>query len=168
MKSVLINIIVLFHVVVFLHGSATAMPQQITYDEVNNKLPNLDEEQGRIYFYRISSQPLIKDKISPPGVWLNHQIVGKSISGGFFFVDVCIGEHVVNISNSGKIMKLNLSPGEIAYIEAVEHSFNDVRPSLVDSDFALKKIKKSRYTGAKLRDIIEGDNYSKPNCHFIH
>jgi len=168
MKNVLINIMVLFHVVVFLLGSATAMPQQVTYDEVNNILPHLDEKQGRIYFYRTSSKPLKNDNISPPGVWLNHQIVGRSISGGFFFVDVCVGEHIVDISNSGELIKLNLSPGEIAYVEAVEHSFKDVRPFLVDSEFTLKKIKKSRYTGANLLDIIEGNNYAKPNCHFIH
>jgi hypothetical protein len=87
------------------------------HDEMASSIPSLKPGEGRIYFFRrlnmgwgAGIQPDIK---------LNGQVVGKSMPGGFFFVDRPAGNYVASVmTETEKTLSFTLAPGETKYVRS--------------------------------------------------
>jgi uncharacterized lipoprotein YajG len=62
--------------------------------EMQNKIPSLSPDQGRIYFYRTS----IVGMAVQPGIDLNGKTVGTCAPNGVFFADVTPGNYEASIT----------------------------------------------------------------------
>ncbi len=66
------------------------------FDEVQQTIPGIAPDRGRIYFYR--SGTLLGAGVQPD-VELNGSVVGRSKPGGFFYVDVPPANYEVALSS---------------------------------------------------------------------
>lgn len=77
-------------VAIFLTGCAATGPR---YAEVEASLPTLRSGYGRLVVYRPGS---LAGGAVQPDIKLNGEVIGKSQSGGFFFVDRTAGKYTVS------------------------------------------------------------------------
>ena len=116
--------------------------------ETQEALNPLDQNTGRIYFYREETTPLLDQ----PKVYLNDEVVGRSIPGGFFVVDRPPGEYRARCSKRGW-SSLTFTPeaGETRYVRTVFsrlHRGDLIRPYLVAETEALPAIEQLLNTGS--------------------
>jgi hypothetical protein len=87
-----------------------------SYQEMASSIAPAPRTQGRIYFVRPADYV---GAAIQPDIRLNDEVVGKSIPGGFFYVDRPPGDYKVSmfteVENS---VNFRLSAGETKYIEA--------------------------------------------------
>jgi hypothetical protein len=84
------------------------------HSEMEQSLPSLGENEGRIYFYRNS----ILGAAVQPEVSLNGQVVGKSQPSSFFFVDRPAGSYRATARTEAEgSIDIALRPRQTAYIE---------------------------------------------------
>jgi len=84
------------------------------HSEMEQSLPSLGENEGRIYFYRNS----ILGAAIQPEVSLNGQVVGKSQPSSFFFVDRPAGSYRATARTEAEgSIDIALRPRQTAYIE---------------------------------------------------
>ncbi|WGT61840.1 DUF2846 domain-containing protein [Variovorax paradoxus] len=94
-----------------LFGCSASGPR---HSEMEQSLPSLGENEGRIYFYRNS----ILGAAIQPEVLLNGQIVGKSQPSSFFFVDRPAGSYRATARTEAEgSIDIALRPRQTAYIE---------------------------------------------------
>ena len=118
---------------------------------ISDRMPMLHADQGRIFFYRDKSmfgaavQPMIR---------LNGEEVGKSVPGGFFFVDRPAGDYEASSSTEVKrSVTFTLAPAETRYIRTtVGMGFfvGHVYPELVSAEDGEKALPSMSYIGAEL------------------
>ena len=84
------------------------------YQEIEKKIPPLAADQGRIFFYQLNGY---SGSGVEHDVRLNGWFVGKSVPGGFFFVDREAGKYAVHCSSD--TLTFALKAGETRYIEVV-------------------------------------------------
>ena len=85
------------------------------YSETASTMPALGPGQGRIFFYRSSS---MLGAAVQPEVRLNGQVVGKSVPGGYFFIDRPAGSYVASASTeTEKTASFTLDAGETKYLK---------------------------------------------------
>ena len=88
-----------------------------------------------------------------PNIRLNDEIVGKSVPGGFFFVDRPPGDYEVRCATEVKrTMTFTLAAGEKRYVRTkvvFGVLAGRVYPILEDEDQALETLTKSSYIGDK-------------------
>jgi len=83
------------------------------YSEIEAKLPPLDKEQGRVFFYR----PSIIGAAIQPDVRLDGQVVGVSQPNSFFFVDRPAGEYKASAkTESEATINLKVQPMTVSYV----------------------------------------------------
>jgi len=112
------------------------------------QIPSMVSSQGRIFFYRDGSP--VGSAIQPK-IKLNDERVGKSIPGGFFYVDTPSGNYTVACSTEAKrSLTFTLEAGQTRYVRTrismgllVAH----VTPSLEEDVKAMKTLSKCSYTG---------------------
>jgi hypothetical protein len=86
-----------------------------TYSQWSAGAPALAPEKGRIFVYRESS--IIAAGLHP-SVSIDGVKVGDSVPGGFFFVDVAPGKHVVTMwPENMNVLDVTLAAGETIYVE---------------------------------------------------
>jgi hypothetical protein len=91
-------------------GCATGVP----YSSMASSIPPLKEGEGRIFFFRSAS--MVGAALTPE-LRLNGAVVGKSQSGGFFFVDRPAGTYKAAATTElEKTLSFSLDEGEIKYI----------------------------------------------------
>ena len=122
------------------------------YGTVVERIPTLQENQGRILFYRGRNR---FGSAVQPDIRLNGEIVGKYVPGGFFFVDRPAGNYEVScMTPSAKYtLTLTLAAKETRYVRAVvtRGAFVvHVQPVLEDEEQAMKTLAESLYTGYPL------------------
>ncbi|MDR6886496.1 MULTISPECIES: DUF2846 domain-containing protein [Variovorax] len=94
-----------------LFGCSASGPR---HSEMEQSLPSLGENEGRIYFYRNS----ILGAAIQPEVLLNGQIVGKSQPSSFFFVDRPAGSYRATARTEAEgSIDIVLRPRQTAYVE---------------------------------------------------
>ncbi|QGW84365.1 DUF2846 domain-containing protein [Variovorax paradoxus] len=94
-----------------LFGCSASGPR---HSEMEQSLPSLGENEGRIYFYRNS----ILGAAIQPEVLLNGQVVGKSQPSSFFFVDRPAGSYRATARTEAEgSIDIALRPRQTAYIE---------------------------------------------------
>jgi Protein of unknown function (DUF2846) len=100
-----------------------------TFSQKNPSIPSLDPRLGRIYFYRTYN---FVGSLVQPKLILNGTVVGKSIPGGFFWVDQPPGDYALVVRTpSGPFKSRDLTvsfkigAGETAYVRCgVQNSFS--------------------------------------------
>ena len=121
------------------------------YKDVASAIPTLAADHGRIYFFRPANfggaglQPEIK---------LNEKVVGRSVPGGFFFVDEEPGEYTVSTSTEVKrAIKFTLRAGDTKYVRTTVSMgllVGHITPTLDDPETAPQEIEQLKYTGAPM------------------
>jgi len=124
-------------------GCATGAP----YSEIEDTIPELGTDRGRIYLYRKSAFGAALQ----PKVFLNGEEIGKSVAQGFFFVDRAPGNYEIKTSTEVKrTLSLTLDAGQVRFVRfGVSMGFfvGHVFPELVDNDAGNSEIQKCKYTG---------------------
>jgi hypothetical protein len=119
--------------------------------EIQSQIPNLDPAQGRLYFYR--SDSFVGGGVQP-NILVNGQVAGKSVPGGFFFVDARPGPVEVSCSTEvEKKLSLVLDAGQTRYVRTVVGMgffVGRVYPELVDNAEGAKMVAEAKYIGAPL------------------
>jgi hypothetical protein len=127
-----------------LSGCASGMK----YTELEPKLPPLETGQGRIFVYRPSTiGALVK-----PDIKLNEdEIIGKSASRGFFFVDRPAGQYVCAATSEVKrSVSFSLAAGETKYVRnhmTMGVILGHLQFELAEPAQALEELKELSYTG---------------------
>ena len=111
-------------------------------------IPALSAGQGRIFVYRKGT---MFGAAVQPKVRLNEERVGKSVPGGFFYVDRDPGEY--KISSATEVEEstmLSLKAEQTNYVRMniqMGIVIGRIVPELVDSSVGEKQIQKCRFTG---------------------
>jgi hypothetical protein len=126
------------------------------YKDVAASIPTLAPDHGRIYFFRSDN---FGGAAVQPEIRLNDQVVGRSVPGGFFYVDEAPGEYTVSTSTEVKRqIKFTLRAGDTKYVRtSISMGFlvGHVAPTLDDPETAPKEIEALKYTGAKIGAVAQ-------------
>lgn len=97
------------------------------YSEVSDKLPILDSQKGRIFFFRPNKRMGMSFNVQ-----LNNDIVGRSSPGCVFFTDCPPGHYNVELLESynkgSKILPVSIDKGETVFVRielVYERTFTD-------------------------------------------
>jgi len=146
MRSIICSLLVPVCLTMIMVGCASG-PK---YKDIAAEIPPVPQSQGRIYFYRDGSP--VGSAIQPP-IYLNGDKVGKSVPGGFFYVDRQPGEYKVKTSTEvERILTFMLADQEKKYVRtkvSIGLIVGHVLPILEDEEEALKTLNKSAYIGDK-------------------
>jgi hypothetical protein len=121
------------------------------FDEVEQSIPTLAADEGRVYFFRSNS---FAGAAAQSTIYLNDVAVGASKPGGFFYVDRPAGSYAASTQTEAKkSLTFTLEAGETKYIRT-SPSFGffigRVALDLEDSQTAQAEIKGLSYIGDKL------------------
>jgi Protein of unknown function (DUF2846) len=121
------------------------------YKEVASSIPTLAPDHGRVYFFRSDS---FGGAAIQPEIKLNDKVVGRSVPGGFFFVDEMPGEYTVSTSTEVKRdIKFTLHAGDTKYVRTTVSMgllVGRVTPTLDDPETAPREVEQLKYTGAPM------------------
>lgn len=133
-------------VCIYMQGCASGP----SYRQIENEIPTLAPGRGRIFFLQSAEY---SDSGGGHEVRLNGFYIGKSVPGGFFFVDRDAGKHVVHCASDR--LTFTLKAGETKYIELVPTVYGDnpsgVRIVPIDSQEGDRMVKKLSYAGGAYR-----------------
>jgi Protein of unknown function (DUF2846) len=119
------------------------------YSQVKASFPALAPENGRIYFYRITSLGAAVQ----PAVKLNGEEVGTAKPSGFFYVDRPPGNYKVETSTEVKRqLSLELDKNQTRYVRlniSIGFFVGHVYPELIEDAIGEKEISDCSYTGSK-------------------
>ena len=121
------------------------------YQDTMSNVPPLASNQGRIYFYRDGS-PV--GSAVQSDVYLNGKVVGRSVPGGFFYVDQAAPAdcQVTCKTEAKRGLNFSLAPGETKYVRTrvkMGVLVGQIDPSLEDEAVAKKTLEKCKYIGEK-------------------
>ncbi len=149
MRDIKRHIFLMATMSVLLLGGCASGPK---YALIASQLPRTQEGDGRIFFYRDGS--LFGSLMQPP-ILLNDVVVGKSKTGGFFFVDVEPGNCDVSCrTETTEQLTFELLSGETKYVRTrVEFGvmMGRVVPYLESESVAMETLSRTAYMGPKLQ-----------------
>jgi hypothetical protein len=88
----------------------------VKHKDMLSAMPSMGPGQGRIYFFRSNS---FVGAALQPEIRLNAEAVGKSMPGGFFYVDRPAGKYVAAASTeTEKTLTFDLAAGETKYVRS--------------------------------------------------
>ena len=118
------------------------------YGAVAATIPSIEDNRGRIYFYR--SRTMFGAAVQAD-IRLNGEVVGKSIPGGFFYVDTPPGDYTVSCATKAKrTVTFTLATGETRYVRthvAMGLFVGRLHPIVEDEMHAHKTLVKASYIG---------------------
>jgi hypothetical protein len=121
------------------------------YKDVASAIPTLAPDHGRIYFFRPGN---FAGSAIQPEIKLNDKVVGRSIPGGFFFVDEEPGEYTVSTSTEVKRdIKFTLHAGDTKYVRTTVSMglfIGHITPTLDDPEAGPQDIAQLKYTGTPM------------------
>jgi hypothetical protein len=130
---------------------ATGCASGPQYKDVASAIPTLAADHGRIYFFRadgFGGAPI------QPDIKLNDKVVGRSVPGGFFFVDELPGVYTVSTSTEVKRdIKFTLHAGDTKYVRtsvSMGLLIGHITPTLDDPETAPQEVEQLKYTGAPI------------------
>ena len=87
-----------------------------SYTAVSSELPSIKENGCRVVFYRTDS---MVGAALQPEIRLDHQVVGKSQPGGFFYVDTSPGRHVATSQTETEAaLEFDVQAGQTVYVSS--------------------------------------------------
>ena len=117
------------------------------YSEIKGSIPELNPDQGRIYFYR----PSAIGAAIQPNILLNGTVVGEMVPQGFFFVDRSPGKYLATArTESEASVQIPLAANETRYVRgSISLGIFVGRPNLnlVDAKDALIELVDLGYAG---------------------
>lgn len=129
----------------------------VKFSDAKSAIPSVSSGKGRIYFYRANS---IIGAAVQPEIKLGQSVVGKSVPGGFFFVDRNPGRYdVATATETENKVSVALAAGETKYVRtSVSMGFmvGRVKPELVLPEHAQQEIVNLAYTGTELPAAASG------------
>ena len=130
---------------VFLSGCSATGP---TYASMSGVMPALPENGCRVVFYRADSGLGIAVQ---PEIRLNSMVVGRSVSGGFFYVDTPPGRHLATSQTEVEArLEFDIAAGQTVYVASrvgMGLLVGRVHLSLSEEPQALADLPTLRYTG---------------------
>ena len=118
------------------------------FGDVQQTIPPLSAEQGRIFFYRAAGTA---GAAVQPEIRLNDNVVGRSQPGSFFFVDCYPGPMHVSMSTEvDKAIDFSVAAGQTRYVEtsvSMGLFVGHVSPKLIDPEQARNDLLDLAYTG---------------------
>ena len=118
-----------------------------SYQEHASMIQTLAADSGRIYLYRKTAFGALMQ----PDVRIDDEVVGEAVPGGFFYVDLPPGTHVVSASTEAeRKLSLTLDANEEKYVRLEIRMglfVGHVKPVLVDSEVGREEIQKMKFTG---------------------
>lgn len=113
-------------------------------------MPTIQPNFGRIFFYRDRS---MAGAIIQADIKLNGEVVGRSVPGGFFYVDKPSGNYKVACTTEAKrSVTFTLAPGQVRYVRtkiAFGVMVGRLHPVLEEEEQAQKILAKASYIGDK-------------------
>lgn len=96
-------------------SACVSMPTRIAYIGMQDRLPQLDEDQGRIFIFT-GYYPFSRRM---PGIKLDGQNISGLSHNGFLFIDRPVGPHKLEVSIvfTNQKLNLNLKPGQSKFVE---------------------------------------------------
>lgn len=126
------------------------------YKDIASSIPTLAPDHGRIYFFRDSA---FGGAAIQPEIRLNEQVVGRSIPGGFFYVDENPGSYTVSTTTeTKKTITFALRAGDTKYVRtslSMGLLVGRITPTLDDPETAPQEIEQLKYTGAKVATVTQ-------------
>lgn len=117
------------------------------YSEMQNTIPNLAANTGRIYIYRTA----VVGFAIQPDVKIDGEVVGSAKPDGFFYVDRPPGDYTITTSTEVKrSLTLTLASGQTRYVRLdISMGFfaGHVSPELVDDATGEKDVASLHYAG---------------------
>jgi len=136
-------------------GCASGM----SYDEIEDRLPQLGRGEGRVFFYRSGS---MFGAAIQPEIHLDGRVAGTSQPGGFFFVDRPAGPCEIACSTEvERKVAFDLAAGDTRYVRSgisLGIFVGRVTPELVPPQVGAKEIRNKKYTGARFPGLREAGN----------
>lgn len=115
------------------------------YSEMQNTIPNLPANNGRIYIYRTA----VAGFAVQPDVKINGDVVGSAKPDGFFYVDYPPGNYTITTSTEvSRSLTLTLDSGQTRYVKldiSMGFFVGHVYPELVDDATGEKDIASLHY-----------------------
>lgn len=100
-------------VLLILAAALTGCASGPKYSEIKGSIPELNPEQGRIFFYR----PSALGAAIQPNILLNGNVVGEMVPQGFFFVDRSPGTYMATArTESEATLEIQLPANETRYV----------------------------------------------------
>lgn len=94
-----------------------------------------------------------------PEIRLNEQVVGRSVPGGFFYVDETPGDYTVaTTTETKKTITFALRAGDTKYVRtsiSMGILVGHITPTLDDPDTAPQEIEQLKYTGVKTNTVTQ-------------
>ncbi|THB70374.1 MAG: DUF2846 domain-containing protein [Gammaproteobacteria bacterium] len=117
-----------------------------SYQTFQKTLKPLSADQGRIYFTRLDT---MFGAAVTSDIKLNDEVVGASVSGGFFFIDREPGSYIVSTSTEvERNLQFVLEANQTAYIETevgMGLMVGRIYPKLIPEIQAMKQIKENKF-----------------------
>jgi len=122
-----------------------------SYMAVSSELPAIKENGCRVVFYRTDS---MVGAALQPEIRLDHQVVGKSQPGGFFYVDTHPGRHVATSQTETEAsLEFDVQAGQTVYVSSsitLGLLVGRVQLNLRPEALALSELSPLRYTGVEV------------------
>lgn len=122
-----------------------------SYTAVSSELPLIKENGCRVVFYRTDS---MVGAALQPEIRLDHQVVGKSQPGGFFYVDTSPGRHVATSQTETEAaLEFDVQAGQTVYVSSsitLGLLVGRVQLNLRPEAMALSELSALRYTGVEV------------------
>ncbi|RYZ04307.1 MAG: hypothetical protein EON61_15000 [Alphaproteobacteria bacterium] len=126
---------------------ASACASGPSYADYQSSVPALKSAEGRLWFYRLG---LLGGGIQPD-IKVNGEVVGKSVSDGFFFVDRPPGHYTIsNSTEAERTLALTLAPNEQKYVRMeaqIGMLVYTIKLVPVEREVALAEIAKTKFSG---------------------
>jgi hypothetical protein len=116
-----------------------------TFNEAKSSFVATPQGQGRIFFYRTT----VAGAAVQPSIYLNGDVVGSAVPGGFFYVDRPAGKFEVSASTETENkLSFVVDPGQTRYVRldmSIGLFVGHVVPRLVDDEQGAKEIQETKY-----------------------
>jgi len=144
----LIKIIFLLILGSFMIGCALTH-HGVSYSEFTQSINELPQNTGRIFFYRTRGMGGFFELIINPKIKMNDEIIGKAISGGFFYADKKPGNYEIMImrmdsTESDRKVSFILEDGQTRYVRISIHGY--FYPEEVALEIGIEEIQPYYYT----------------------
>ena len=118
------------------------------FNDAKNSFAAMPANQGRIFFYRTT----VAGAAVQPNIYLNGDVVGTAVPGGFFYVDRAPGKFEVSASTETENkLTFVVDPGQTRYVRldmSIGLFVGHVVPRLIDETDGAKEIQETKYSPA--------------------